>query len=108
MADVRLIFSLVRSKAIWELYESPAVNEKPPQRTGHACVTFENKIIMCVFNIFLRFVKSFLLFFLALVVPMVNITITILGLSILRLANGRNCNVSDSSHHLEKVTQRRS
>lgn len=63
MVDVRLIFSLVRSKAIWELYESPAVNEKPPQRTGHACVTFENKIIMCVFNIFLRFVKSFLLFF---------------------------------------------
>ncbi|KAJ7431841.1 hypothetical protein B0H11DRAFT_2128705 [Mycena galericulata] len=35
----------LRSRAQWELCE-PASSERPAQRTGHACITFENRIIV--------------------------------------------------------------
>ena len=37
----------VRTRATWELIE-PATPEKPAQRTGHACVTYQDRIIMYV------------------------------------------------------------
>ena len=39
--------SLVRTKALWELLE-PVSGEVPARRTGHICITFGDKIIMCV------------------------------------------------------------
>ncbi|KAJ3503251.1 hypothetical protein NMY22_g18314 [Coprinellus aureogranulatus] len=35
----------LRTRAAWELYE-PSTPEKPAQRTGHACITFEDRIII--------------------------------------------------------------
>ncbi|KAJ7139940.1 hypothetical protein C8R44DRAFT_606672 [Mycena epipterygia] len=35
----------LRTRATWELCE-PASPERPAQRTGHACITFENRIIV--------------------------------------------------------------
>ncbi|KAJ7492803.1 hypothetical protein FB451DRAFT_1389152 [Mycena latifolia] len=35
----------LRTRATWELCE-PASSERPAQRTGHACITFENRIIV--------------------------------------------------------------
>jgi hypothetical protein len=37
--------SAVRTKAVWELFE-PSTAEKPAQRTGHAVITFGDRIIM--------------------------------------------------------------
>lgn len=37
----------VRTRAAWELLE-PSTPEKPAQRTGHVCITFEDRIIMYV------------------------------------------------------------
>lgn len=37
--------SKVKAKPFWELYE-PANSERPAQRTGHVCITFEDQIIM--------------------------------------------------------------
>ena len=42
------IFSAVNSKPVWESYEPAPGNEKPPQRTGPASVTYGNHIIMFV------------------------------------------------------------
>ena len=35
----------VKSKSLWELCE-PKSPEKPAQRTGHVCITFEDQIIV--------------------------------------------------------------
>jgi hypothetical protein len=42
------IFSAVKSKPVWESYEPAPGNEKPPQRTGPASVTYGDHIIMFV------------------------------------------------------------
>lgn len=42
-----LILGLVRTRAVWELFE-PTNQERPAPRTGHTCVPHQDRLIMSV------------------------------------------------------------